>query len=240
VHLSAAELTVALTAVLAGSFVRGSVGFGVNILAAPLLAFVEPEAVPATLVIAAIPLALGMVLREHRHVDRGGLTWLLIGRVPGTALGAWLVAMLAAESLAVAVGVLVLVAVAMAVAAPPIPVNRTSALTIGAVSGAMGTTAAIGGPPVALLYQHHPGPVLRATSGAVYLAGTVLSVAALAVAGQVDADDVRLALVLLPAIGTGLGLATLLRHRIDTGLLRPAVLVVAVVAGVATLLRGLT
>jgi uncharacterized membrane protein YfcA len=240
VHLSAAELTVALTAVLAGSFVQGSVGFGVNILAAPLLAFVEPEAVPATLVIAAIPLALGMVLREHRHVDRGGLTWLLIGRVPGTALGAWLVAMLAAESLAVAVGGLVLVAVAMAVAAPPIPVNRTSALTIGAVSGAMGTTAAIGGPPVALLYQHHPGPVLRATSGAVYLAGTVLSVAALAVAGQVDADDVRLALVLLPAIGTGLGLATLLRHRIDTGLLRPAVLVVAVVAGVATLLRGLT
>ena len=238
-HLSAAELVVAFAAVLAGAFVQGSVGFGVNILASPLLAFVEPEAVPAALVLAAVPLALGMVVREHRHVDRGNLPWLLVGRLPGTALGAWLVAVLAGESLAVAVGALVLVSVAMAVVAPPIPVNRTSTLTIGAVSGAMGTTAAIGGPPVALLYQHHPGPVLRATSGAVYLAGTILSAAALAVAGEVDADHVRLALVLLPAIGTGLGLATLLRHRIDAGLLRPAVLVVAVVAGVATLLRGL-
>ena len=238
-HLSAAELAVALTAVLAGAFVQGSVGFGVNILAAPLLAFVEPEAVPATLVLSAVPLAAAMVVREHRHVDRESLRWLLVGRPPGTALGAWLVAVLAAESLAVAVGALVLLAVVMAVVAPPIPVTRSSALAIGAVSGGMGTTAAIGGPPVALLYQHHPGPVLRSTSAAVYLVGTVLSVGALAVAGEVDGSHVRLALVLVPAIGAGLGLATLLRHRIDAGWLRPAVLVVAVVAGVATLLRGL-
>lgn len=237
-HLSAAELALALAAVFAGAFVQGSVGFGVNILASPLLALVEPQAVPATLVLSAIPLAFGMVVREHRHVDREGLRWLLVGRLPGTALGAWLVAVLAADSLAIAVGALVLVAVVMAVAAPPLRVTPGSALTIGAVSGAMGTTAAIGGPPVALLYQHHPGPVLRSTSGAIYVFGTVLSLAALAVAGQVTGDQVRLALVLVPAIVAGLGVATLVRHHLDARRLRPAVLVVAVVAGVATLLKG--
>jgi uncharacterized protein len=92
---------------------------------------------------------------------------------------------------------------------------------------------------VALLYQHHPGPVLRSTSAAVYLVGTVLSAGALAVAGAVEGEHVRLALLLVPAIAIGLGLATLLRHHIDAGRLRPAVLVVAVVAGTATLVRGL-
>jgi len=239
VHLSAAELTLALVTVFAGAFVQGSVGFGVNILASPLLALVEPEAVPATLVLSAIPLAVGMVVREHRHVDRKGLRWLLVGRVPGTALGAWLVAVLAADSLAVAVGALVLVSVVMAIAAPPLRVTAGSALTIGAVSGAMGTTAAIGGPPVALLYQHHPGPVLRSTTGAIYVFGTLLSVTALAAAGEVTGDQVRLALVLIPAIVSGLALATRVRHHVDAGRLRPAVLAVAVVAGVATLLKGL-
>jgi uncharacterized membrane protein YfcA len=239
VHLSAAALTLALVTVFAGAFVQGSVGFGVNILASPLLALVEPEAVPATLVLSAIPLAVGMVVREHRHIDRMGLRWSLVGRLPGTALGAWLVAVLAADSLSVAVGALVLVSVVMSVTAPPLRVTPGSALTIGAVSGAMGTTAAIGGPPVALLYQHHPGPVLRSTTGAIYVVGTLLSLAALAVAGQVTGDHVRLALVLVPAIVAGLALATRVRHHVDAGRLRPAVLVVAAVAGLATLLKGL-
>jgi hypothetical protein len=239
VHLSAAELAVALAAVFAGAFVQGGVGFGVNILASPLLALAAPEAVPATLVLAAIPLAVGMVVREHRHVDRRSLPWLLTGRLPGTAIGAWLVAVLAADRLAVAVGALVLLSVGMAVTAPPLPVTPARALAVGAVSGAMGTTAAIGGPPVALLYQHHPGPVLRSTTGAVYVVGTVLSVVALAVAGEVTADHVRLALVLVPAIVAGLALATVLRRHLDAGWLRPAVLIVAAVAGAATLLKGL-
>ena len=238
-HLSAAELAVALTAVLAGAFVQGSVGFGVNILAAPVMAIVEPEALPSTLILAALPLATGMLVREHGAIDRDGLKWLVVGRLPGTVLGVVVVATLPADGLSAVIGALVLVAVAMSAVAPPLLVTRTSALAVGALSGAMGTASSIGGPPAALLYQHHPGAVLRSTTAALFVFGTILSAAALAVAGEVTADDVVLALVLTPAIALGLGLATLLRHRIDAGWLRPAVLVVAAVAGVATLLRGL-
>ena len=237
-HLSGPELAVALTAVLAGSFVQGTVGFGVNILAAPVMALVEPDALPAVLVLAALPLATGMLIREHGHIDRDGLRWLIIGRLPGTAVGALVVATLPADGLAAVIGALVLVAVAMSVAAPPLTVTRSTTLAVGALSGAMGTASSIGGPPPALLYQHHPGAVLRSTTAALFVVGTILSAAALAVAGEVSVDDVVLAAVLTPAIAAGLGLATLLRHRIDAGWLRPAVLAVATVAGVATLLRG--
>jgi uncharacterized membrane protein YfcA len=239
VHLSAAELAVALAAVLAGAFVQGTVGFGVNILAAPVMALVEPDALPAVLILAALPLATGMLVREHGHIDRDGLRWLLIGRLPGTALGALVVATLPPDDLAAVIGALVLVAVGMSVAAPPLAVTRSTALAVGALSGAMGTASSIGGPPPALLYQHHPGAVLRSTTAALFVVGTILSASALAVAGEVTVDDVVLAAVLTPAIAGGLGLSHVLAGHIDAGWLRPAVLVVAAVAGVATMLRGL-
>ncbi|HZB73059.1 MAG TPA: sulfite exporter TauE/SafE family protein [Acidimicrobiales bacterium] len=238
-HLSAAELAVALAAVFAGAFVQGSVGFGVNILAAPVMALVEPDALPAVLILAALPLATGMLVREHSHIDRDGLRWLLVGRLPGTALGALVVATLPADDLAAVIGALVLVAVGMSVAAPPLAVTRSTALAVGALSGAMGTASSIGGPPPALLYQHHPGAVLRSTTAALFVVGTILSASALAVAGEVTVDDVVLAAVLTPAIAGGLGLSHVLAGHIDAGWLRPAVLVVAAVAGLATMLRGL-
>lgn len=238
-HLSAAELAVALTAVLAGAFVQGTVGFGVNILAAPVMALVEPDALPAVLILAALPLATGMLVREHGHIDRDGLRWLLVGRLPGTALGALVVATLPPDDLAAVIGALVLVAVGMSVAAPPLAVTRSTALAVGALSGAMGTASSIGGPPPALLYQHHPGAVLRSTTAALFVVGTILSASALAVAGELTVDDVVLAAVLTPAIAGGLGLSHVLAGHIDAGWLRPAVLVVAAVAGVATMLRGL-
>jgi uncharacterized protein len=239
VHLSAAELAVALTAVLAGAFVQGTVGFGVNILAAPVMALVEPDALPAVLILAALPLATGMLVREHGHIDRDGLRWLLVGRLPGTALGALVVATLPPDDLAAVIGALVLVAVGMSVAAPPLAVTRSTAVAVGALSGAMGTASSIGGPPPALLYQHHPGAVLRSTTAALFVVGTILSASALAVAGEVTVDDVVLAAVLTPAIAGGLALSHVLAGHIDAGWLRPAVLVVAAVAGVATMLRGL-
>ena len=238
-HLSGPELAVALAAVFAGAFVQGSVGFGVNILAAPVMALVEPDALPAVLILAALPLATGMLVREHSHIDRDGLRWLLVGRLPGTALGALVVATLPADDLAAVIGALVLVAVGMSVAAPPLAVTRSTALAVGALSGAMGTASSIGGPPPALLYQHHPGAVLRSTTAALFVVGTILSASALAVAGEVTVDDVVLAAVLTPAIAGGLGLSHVLAGHIDAGWLRPAVLVVAAVAGVATMLRGL-
>jgi uncharacterized membrane protein YfcA len=239
VHLTAAALSVALAAVLAGAFVQGTVGFGVNILAAPVLALVEPDALPATLILVALPLAFGMLVREHGAIDGSGLRWLVVGRLPGTALGALVVATLPADGLAAVIGALVLLAVAMSVVAPPLAVTRRSALAVGALSGAMGTASSIGGPPPALLYQHHPGPVLRSTTAALFVVGTMLSTAALVVAGQVGWDHVGLALALMPAVAGGLLLSRLLGHRIDAGWLRPAVLVVAAVAGTHTHQRGL-
>jgi uncharacterized protein len=240
VHLSGIEVTVALVAVVVGAVVQGSVGFGVNLVAVPVMAVLEPEALPATLVVLALPLAAGMLVREHGHVDRRGLAWLMLGRLPGTALGAWVVTTLPEDGLSSAIGGLVLAAVVMSLASPPLRVTPATATAVGFVSGTMGTASSIGGPPVALLYQHHQGPVLRSTGAAVFTLGTVLSVAALVAAGEVAGWHLVLAVVLSPGIAAGLALARVLHGRLDGGWLRPAVLAVAAGAGALAVVRGFT
>jgi uncharacterized membrane protein YfcA len=238
VHLSGPELTVALAAVVAGAVVQGSIGFGINLVAVPVVAVLEPDALPATLVVLALPLAAGMLVREHGHVDRRGLAWLLLGRLPGTALGAWVVTILPRDGLSSVIGALVLAGVLMSVVTPPLHVTPTTATLVGLASGTMGTASSIGGPPVALLYQHHAGAVLRSTTAAVFTIGTVLSTAALAVAGEVAGWHLLLAATLTPGVAAGLALARLLHDRLDRGWLRPTVLAVAAVAGAVVIARA--
>jgi uncharacterized protein len=230
---------IALAAVTIGALVQGSVGFGANIVAVPVIAVLEPDALPATLALVVIPLVVVMVVRERHAVDRQGATWITIGRLPGTVLGAWVVAVISPDTLSVLLGAGVLLAVVMSTLTPTIPVNGVTAITAGFASGAMGTATSIGGPPLALLYQHHEGPVLRATLAVAFAVGTVLSLVGLAIAGAIESWHLVLASALVPGLLAGLALSRLLIHRLDRAWLRPAVLTFAAATAVVAIVRAL-
>lgn len=239
-HLSVAELAVVTVAVGAGALVQGSIGFGTNLVAVPVLALFNPEALPATLALVVLPLPLVMAAREHHAIDRSGVAWITVGRLPGTALGAWVVAVVSGSTLAIVLGAGVLVAVVMTAVTPPVPVNRVSTTTAGFASGALGTATSIGGPPLALLYQHHEGPVLRSTLAVAFAVGTVLSIGALAIAGAIEPWHVALAAALLPGLLAGLALSRFVVGRLEGRWLRPTVLVFAAVTAVLAIFRGVT
>ena len=239
-HLTPIELVAVGVAVAVGALVQGAVGFGSNLVAVPVLAICNPEALPATLSLVIIPLVIAMTVREHRAVDRPGVTWITIGRLPGTALGAWVVAVVSESTLSVLLGGGVLIAVGMTAFTPALPVNRLSTATAGFASGAMGTATAIGGPPLALLYQHHEGPVLRATLAVAFTFGTALTLGALAVAGAIEPWHVALAAVLVPGLLAGLALSRLIVGRLEGRWLRPAVLAFAAATAVVAIVRGVT
>jgi uncharacterized membrane protein YfcA len=239
IHLSGAEYVVALAAITAGAVVQGSVGFGANIVAVPVMAVIAPDALPATLALVVIPLVAVMAVRERHALDRTGVTWITVGRIPGTVVGASVIAVVSADTLSVLLGAGVLLAVAMSVITTTIPVNGMTATTAGFASGAMGTATAIGGPPLALLYQHHEGPVLRATLAVAFAVGSVFSIVGLAIAGAIEGWHIVLAAALLPGLLVGLALSRHLVHRLDRGWLRPAVLAFAAVTSVIAIVQGL-
>ena len=197
---------VALAAVLAGAFVQGSVGFGVNILAAPVLALVEPDALPATLILVRhAPRLRHARARAPGHRPAGPA--LAAGRAASRAppSAPCVVATLAADALSVVIGALVLVAVAMSVVAPPLRGHPDQRPRRGRRSpGRWGPPSSIGGPPRGAPLPAPPGPRAplddRAPSS---WWGPCSRPGALAVAGEVTGDDVGLALVLTPAIAGG-------------------------------------
>jgi uncharacterized membrane protein YfcA len=221
-----------------GGAVQGTIGFGLALVAVPVMQLVEPGAVPVAVLCASLPLTATMALRERGHVDMRGLAWIMAGRVIGTGAGVWILASVPATGLAVAVGSMILLAVFASIVGIPLGPRPPISLFAGLVSGVMGTTAAIGGPALAIVYSERPGPEMRSTIAFAFVLGFLLSFGALLVAGQVDRPDVALGLTLIPPLLFGLWVGTGIAGRVRAGWLRTAVLTFAALGGLTVILRA--
>ncbi len=239
-QVSGEELAVCLAIVAIGAFVQGSVGFGINLIIVPVIAVLVPEAIPGSVVLLSLPLTITMAVREHHHIDRRGVAWVMAGRLPGAVIGAAVVVLVEPDVLTAIVGVAILAAVALSLARVHVKVRPATAATAGLTAGVMGTAAGIDGPPLALLYQHHLSETIRATLAACFVLGTLMSAATLAVAGQIRGEQLLFTLELLPALGIGLLASTWGARHLRGRDVRPAVLTFAAVAGTLALLRGLS
>jgi hypothetical protein len=237
--LSVAALVGLLVASAVGGAIQGAIGFGFALVAVPAIALVEPDAVPVTVMCMAVPMTIVMALRERSHIDVGGFATIMTGRILGIAGGVVMLAVVPDSGLSVLVGVMILLGVGLSVGGLDIRPRPWVNVGAGVLSGVMGTTSAIGGPALAVVYQNRPGPELRSTLALSYLTGIVIAVGALAAVGRVEGWHLKLALELVPALLAGLWLSFRLSSALDRGWLRPAVLAFAAASGVVIVIRGL-
>jgi len=233
------ELLAATLAITLGSVVQAASGVGAGFLIVPLLAWINLSLVPAPMIFASLALSGLMAWRERGDIDREHLTPVFIGLVPGSALGAWIISTLPAEQLGLVFAVVILLAIALTVIGLDIPLNKTSAIIAGSVSGAMGASTGIGAPVLALLFQHASGPRVRATLALIYSFASVLILAVLALFGRFGTAEASAGALMMPGFLAGYWIANRLRHRLDQGATRPAVLVVSAAASIALLVRSL-
>jgi uncharacterized membrane protein YfcA len=229
-----ANLVIAL-----GSFVQGGVGFGSLLIAAPLLVLVEPDLVPGPLLIPG--LLLGVVMARR---DRGGLDWLsvgwaFLGRVPGSMAGALILAALPEGGFELLVGATVLLAVLASLSGLHIAPTRATLVGAGFVAGITGTTTSVGGPPLAIVYQHHRGDVLRGTLSGFFIMGSLLSMVTLAMVGRFGAHEILLGLLLVPGTLLGYAISPPFVRWLDRGYTRAAVLGISAGAALLLVLRRL-
>lgn len=233
------ELLAALAVVTFASTVQGAVGFGLGMLAAPLLALIDPSLVPVPLLSSALCLTLSMAYRERRAISFREIGWALLGRIPGTALGASAMLVASERAISILVGVVVFIAVGLISTGASLRRNRSTLLGAGVMSGFMSTTTSIGGPPVAALYHDAKGTELRATMSGFFVVGLTMSLAALAIVGRIDGEDLRATLWLVPGAFLGFGISSRIIPYLDRGYTRKAVLVVSALAGVSVIFRAL-
>ncbi|MEM7140065.1 MAG: sulfite exporter TauE/SafE family protein [Actinomycetota bacterium] len=232
------EIVVVAVAVMAvASTVQASVGFGANMLATPVFAILDPDLVPGPIFVAAGILTFATALRERDGVDREVVTVATAGRIPGSIVGAFVLAAVSDRSLQLLVGATILVAVVLSSGILRIPERRGTYLGAGALSGFGATTAAIGGPPLALTLQHRSGRDLRATMGAYFAIGSVITLPAIAAAGRLGRDELVVGACLIPGALLGFVASGPLRPRVDAGRVRPLVLGLAGIAAVILIIR---
>ncbi|MQB01967.1 MAG: TSUP family transporter, partial [Actinobacteria bacterium] len=220
VEFSALQVAFVLFAVVIAGVLQGSLGFGFSFIAVPAMTLVEPRALPVTIIMVSLPVTIFMAHRERASVDAGGLLVLTAGRMVGTVAGLWVLTLMSPNDMAAFTAGAILAAVATSILVSEPRSDTTTRLVAGMFSGAMGTAAALGGPPLALAYQSQPGPVVRSTLAVSFLVGSAMSLTGLIAVGRVALWHVQAAAFLLLPAMLGLLLSKHTIRWVDAGWLR--------------------
>ncbi len=237
--MTGAELAIASAIVAIGACLQGTVGFGMGIFCAPLLILVEPSLVPGPMLLFGTTLMVAILIKERASLDVRGAGWALVGRLPGSLLGAGLVVLVSQSFLALFLAGVVLVGAA-GTAHGWIPDPSRKALVIaGATSGVMGTATSVGAPPMALVWQSSASSAMRASMSAFLLVGAMMSLAALALFGELTLGSLELAVGLLPAIAAGFLLSLVAAGRVDKKGVRLMAIMVSIGGATAIIVQQL-
>lgn len=229
-------LAVLAATVTAAAFVQGSSGLGFALIVAPVAGILDPGLLPVFVLASMIPLNVYVAWRERASLDLRGAGWITAARLAATPGGLALLWLIPDRSLGLFVGLATVLAAVVSLAAPAFTPGRAAYVGAGAVTGLTETATGVGGPPLALVYQHRPPAELRSTVAACFLVGEVASLLLLFATGEGNPADLGWALVLVPAIAAGAWLSRLVHHRLDARRMRLFVLLFALVSGVVLML----
>jgi uncharacterized membrane protein YfcA len=220
-----------------GATLQGSIGLGLGFVTVPLLAIIDPRYLPGPLIMSALLLTLLLAFREHESIQLKGISWVLTGRVLGTLLGIQLLVLIPQQYLSLTFAVMVLLGVFMSLSGLRIKLNSKNLLSSGTLSGLMATTAAIGGPPLALIYQYLQGPALRGTLSSIFVFGAIISLVALSTVGYFGFLELKLSLILMPGILAGFFLSKYTARILDRGFIRPVILTFSLFSGLLLIIK---
>jgi len=232
------QFLAALLAITLGAVMQAATGLGAGLIVVPLLALISLELVPGPVIFASLILSFLMAWGGREHINLSNIDKILLGLLVGMVGGAYGIAMLPLESLGIVFGGLILLAVFASFAGLKVRLTPANLLTAGALSGFMGTTAAIGAPVLALLYQHEAGRTLRATLGLLYFVSSIAMLALLHIAGHFSMRELALGAYLIPGFLLGYFLAGNIAGVLDKGYSRIAVLLISSAGAVVLIAKS--
>ncbi len=189
-------------------------GFGQ--IAGPLLLLINHDFVPVPILIMGMVVATINAIKGRREIVTAQLSFALCGRIAGAITAAWAMAFIIDQEIfSLVFAGLILLAVGISFGKWKILPTGKALLFAGAASGFMGTITSVGAPPMGIVYQHSPGPTVRATLNAFFSLGTVASLSALGWFGLLRLDHLIFAAMLTPALIMGTWVSKYLMAYVD-------------------------
>jgi len=225
---------------LVGCWVQTALGFGMAVIAAPFIILLNPVWVPVALTFCALFLSILNTLNQWQDLEFDALKLPFITRLPGTVLGAWLLTLLDVNALQIFVSCCVLFAVAVSFYGKQFDYTSKRMGIAAFISGIMGTTTSVGGPPMALVMQHGNPKNVRANLSLYFGYSCSISLLAYAMIGVLDRQLLMESASFLPVCLIGFLLGVRSRKFIDNGnRFRPILLVLCTLAGTIALIGAI-
>lgn len=240
-------LVVAFAVIILAAAVSGLIGFGLAVVAVPLLLiFFDP--VEVVVLIALISLFTNAVIVQDswREVATRSVLALMPWAILGLILGTEILRRVNPDYLRLGIGVIVVLSAILLLRDVTLKSieGRIGTILAGASSGALATSTGIAGPPIVLLFAARglPKDRFRASNAAYFLVLSVAIIVTLFVRGIVETPELWTAAALVPAAFIGKTLGTALVKRLSDEAFRRITLAVVLftgVLGVLTAIRAL-
>jgi uncharacterized membrane protein YfcA len=234
--LLSAALFVALFAAILAGIVTGLTGFGLALISTPILLFVyEPRTVVVLTAIFSIFINAAVVWDSWHEARRRLSLALFVPAIFGVVVGAVVLGVINPVYIRLGVGAIVIFSALLLVWDLRLPGANTrwGTLVAGSTSGALSTSTGLAGPPIVLLLASRglPKHEFRGTSALYFLPMSIAGFVVLAVRGLVEAPEVPLGLVLVPAAMIGKVVGTSLLKHVSEKAFRAVTLGLVILTG---------
>lgn len=238
------SLTITVSSVFVAGIIRGYSGFGFAMVAVTSISLVLPpvQVVPTVLMLEVLA-SLRLVPQVWRDIDWGSLRWLLAGSLLAAPCGVYLLVNIPAVPMRISISLLVLAAAILLIrgwAWRRMP-GRSWIFSAGVSSGILNGAAAIGGPPVILLYLSSPAGVTvsRASIIAYFFAIDAISLAMSSIQGLTTSKTLTTTAVCLLPLLFGIGIGSRMFIKVDKDSFRHHVLILLIMLSIAGLVRSM-
>ncbi len=231
---------IAMLLIFVGSFVQTAIGFGLAIVAAPLLFLISPDYVPAPICLVALFISVLNALKHRSSIALGGLKMAMIGRIPGSIAGAALLVYVSTQLLSLWLGILVLFAVTVSLLPFRVEPTARRMCVAGFFSGFFGTSSGIGGPPMALLLQHQEANQLRGNLSAFFVFSSLISLMMQIPVGFLNTHHLWITVPLIPAAYLGYKVARVTTQSLPKNVIRMGALILCSLSGMTAMWQGLS
>ena len=238
-----AGLVAAFVVIILAAAVSGLIGFGLAVVAVPLLLiFFEP--VEVVVLIAFISLFTNAVIVQDswREVETRSVLALIPWAIVGLIFGTEILRSANPDYIRLGVGVIVVLSAVLLLRDVTLKSieGRLGTVLAGASSGALATSTGIAGPPIVLLFAARglPKDSFRASNAAYFLVLSVAIIFTLFARGIVETSELWIAAALVPAAFAGKTLGTALLKRITDAAFHKITLSVVLLTGMLSMLTA--
>jgi len=225
---------------LVSGLVQGCAGFGIGMVAASSLMLLMPpaEVVPVVLMMSIANTGV-TALHARRHIRFELIGPLVLGALLGMAPGLYVLKTLNATLLKGFAGAFVLLFALLLLSGwrKPLQIRKRVLVSVGLMSGFLGASASMGGPPVILFLanQETPKDAFRASLLFYFFTVNCGALAVFRSIGLLTAAVAQYAVLLMPALLLGTFLGVWLSHHVPEALFRRLAMLLVACMGAALL-----